>query len=78
MSTDPSYQLWWCKILTSYRYDRLGDYLWQFKEPEAQLAVQIFQQRLQVIEKEIEARDDTRMVSFPYLKPSLCINSINT
>jgi arachidonate 15-lipoxygenase len=76
--SEASYQLWWCKILTSYRYDRLGDYLWQFKEPEAQLAVQIFQQRLQVIEKEVEARDDTRMVSFPYLKPSLCINSINT
>jgi len=38
----------------------------------------MFQQRLQVIEKEIDARDATRRVSFPYLKPSLCINSINT
>ena len=73
-----SYQLWWCKILTSYRYDKLGDYLQQFSAPEAQLAVQVFRQRLQVIEKEIEARDATRPVSFPYLKPSLCINSINT
>jgi len=73
-----SYQLWWCKLLTSYRYDKLGDYLSQFSAPEAQLAVQVFRQRLQVIEKENEARDATRPVSFPYLKPSLCINSINT
>jgi arachidonate 15-lipoxygenase len=76
--SEASYQLWWCKILTSYRYDKLGDYFWQFSAPEAQLAVQMFQQRLQVIEKEIEVRDATRVVSFPYLKPSLCINSINT
>jgi arachidonate 15-lipoxygenase len=73
-----SYQLWWCKLLTSYRYDKLGDYLWQFSAPEPQLAVQVFRQRLQVIEREIETRDATRPVSFPYLKPSLCINSINT
>jgi len=73
-----SYQLWWCKILTSYRYDKLGDYLRQFSSPEAQLAVQMFQQRLQAIEKETAARDTARVVSFPYLKPSLCINSINT
>jgi arachidonate 15-lipoxygenase len=73
-----SYQLSWCKILTSYRYDKLGDYLWQFSAPEAQLAVQVFQQRLQIIERETEARDANRAVSFPYLKPSLCINSINT
>jgi len=75
---EASYQLWWCKILTSYRYDKLGDYIRQFSSPEAQLTVQMFQQRLQVIEKEIDARDATRRVSFPYLKPSLCINSINT
>jgi arachidonate 15-lipoxygenase len=75
---EASYQLWWCKILTSYRYDKLGDYGAQFSAPEAQLAVQMFQQQLQVIEKEIEARDAARVVSFPYLKPSLCINSINT
>jgi arachidonate 15-lipoxygenase len=73
-----SYQLWWCKILTSYRYDKLGDYVWRFSHPEAQLAVQMFRQSLQIIEKETDARDATRPVSFPYLKPSLCINSINT
>jgi arachidonate 15-lipoxygenase len=73
-----SYQLWWCKILTSYRHDKLGDYAWSFSQPEAQLAVQAFRQRLQIIERETEARDATRPVSFPYLKPSLCINSINT
>jgi arachidonate 15-lipoxygenase len=75
---DASYQLWWCKILTSYRYDKLGDYSTQFSDPEAQLAVQMFQQQLQVIERETAARDAARVVSFPYLRPSLCINSINT
>jgi arachidonate 15-lipoxygenase len=30
-----SYQLWWCKILTSYRYDKLGDYLQEFSAPDA-------------------------------------------
>lgn len=73
-----SYQQWWCKILTSYRYDKLGDYVEQFDAAEAQLAVQVFQQRLQAIERETAARDATRVVSFPYLRPSLCINSINT
>jgi arachidonate 15-lipoxygenase len=75
---EASYQQWWCKILTSYRYDKLGDYVEQFTSPEAQLAVQMFQQRLQAIESETEMRDAARVVSFPYLKPSLCINSINT
>ena len=35
------------------------------------------QELVQAIEKETEARDARRVVSFPYLKPSLCINSIN-
>ncbi|HUB15098.1 MAG TPA: lipoxygenase family protein [Acetobacteraceae bacterium] len=73
-----SYQLWWCKILTSYRYDKLGDYLRDFTAPEAQLAIQVLQQDLRVVEHETIARDALRVVSFPYLKPSLCINSINT
>lgn len=75
---EASYQQWWCKILTSYRYDKLGDYVGQFTSPEAQLAVQVFQQRLRAIENETQLRDAARVVSFPYLKPSLCINSINT
>ena len=73
-----SYQLWWCKILTSYRHDRLGDYAWQFSDPQAQLAVRVFQQQLQTVEQETGARNRSRNVPFPYLKPSLCINSINT
>ena len=73
-----SYQLWWCKILTSFRYDKLGDYAGQFSAPEAKLAVEMFRQRLRIIERETEVRDAARPVSFPYLKPSLCINSINT
>lgn len=73
-----SYQLWWCKILTSYRYDRLGDYIRDFTDPRARLTIQLFQQQLRIIEQETVARDRSRTVSFPYLKPSLCINSINT
>lgn len=73
-----AYQLWWCRILTSYRHDQLGDYDRQFTDPKAQAVIRDFQQRLDAIEREIEQRDADRPVSFPYLKPSLCINSINT
>lgn len=73
-----AFQMWWCKILTSYRYNRLGQYDQGFADPRAQLTLQIFQQSLSAVEREIEARDRTRRVSFPYFKPSLCINSINT
>jgi arachidonate 15-lipoxygenase len=73
-----AYQLWWCKILTSYRHDALGDYDQSFADPAAQRVIQAFRQRLQAIERDIDQRDAARPVSFPYLKPSLCINSINT
>jgi arachidonate 15-lipoxygenase len=73
-----AYQLWWCKILTSYRYDRLGQYAYRFSTPAADLALKAFQARLRMIDREIEIRDAARPVSFPYLRPSLCINSINT
>lgn len=73
-----AYQLWWCKILTSYRYDALGDYDGQFDDPAAKRAIQSFQQRLREIERDTDQRDAARPVSSPYLKPSLCINSINT
>lgn len=73
-----AFQLYWCKILTSYRYDQLGDYRSQFDDPRAQMAVDVFRQRLAAIEQEIESRDARRRVSFPYFKPSKCINSINT
>jgi arachidonate 15-lipoxygenase len=73
-----AYQLWWCSILTSYRYDQLGDYHRDFDDPRAQLAIQRFRQRLRAIEVETDRRDAARPVAFPYLKPSLCINSINT
>jgi arachidonate 15-lipoxygenase len=73
-----AYQLWWCKILTSYRYDKLGDYAYRFSTPEVDRALQAFRARLRTIERETAARDAARPVSFPYLRPSLCINSINT
>jgi len=73
-----AYQLWWCKILTSYRHDALGDYDQTFADPAARRVLLAFRQRLQEIERDTDLRDAARPVSFPYLKPSLCINSINT
>lgn len=75
---EAAYQLWWCKILTSYRYDRLGDYASAFTDPRAAAVGRDFQQRLAAIERDTAQRDAARPVSCPYLKPSLCINSINT
>jgi len=71
-------QLWWCKILTSYRHDQLGHYAHNFEDPRAQLVLEAFQQRLDSIEREIIAADRNRLVSYPYFRPSRCINSINT
>jgi arachidonate 15-lipoxygenase len=73
-----AYQLWWCKILTSYRYDKLGHYAYRFSTPEADLALEAFRSRLRMIDREIAIRDARRPVPSPYLRPSLCINSINT
>jgi len=72
------FQLDWSVILTSYHYDKLARYDERFADPRAQLILEVFQQQLVEIEKEIESREVTRRVSFPYFKPSRCINSINT
>jgi hypothetical protein len=46
-----------------------GDYLSQFTAPEAPL--QVSARVFEIIDEEIEARDDARTVSFPDLKRSL-------
>ena len=79
-------------ILSAYRYDRFGYYEKAFQElhneeledvfrdgnNEAIIAiVRQFQQNLNMVEQEIDANNRKRVVPYPYLKPSLIINSIS-
>ncbi len=79
-------------ILSAYRYDRLGYYEKAFQElyneklddvfqdgnNKAIIAlVRQFQQNLNMVEQEIDANNQKRVVPYPYLKPSLIINSIS-
>jgi arachidonate 15-lipoxygenase len=79
-------------ILSAYRYDRLGYYDKAFRElynkkledvfedgnNKAVIAiVRQFQQNLNMVEQEIDANNQKRVVPYPYLKPSLIINSIS-
>ena len=76
--------------LYAYRYDRLGYYQKAFKEiynesPDEvfendQSIIEIirqFQQDLNMVEQEIDANNKKRVVPYPYLKPSLILNSIS-
>jgi arachidonate 15-lipoxygenase len=77
--------------LSAYRYDRLGYYEKAFKElynkkledvfngaDETITAIIMqFQQNLNMVEQEIDSNNQKRVVSYPYLKPSLIINSIS-
>jgi arachidonate 15-lipoxygenase len=76
--------------LSAYRYDRLGYYQKAFKEiynesPDEvfendQSIIEIirqFQQDLNMVEQEIDANNKKRVVPYPYLKPSLILNSIS-
>jgi arachidonate 15-lipoxygenase len=79
-------------ILSAYRYDRLGYYDKAFRElydkkledvfeednNKAVIAiVRQFQQNLNMVEQKIDANNQKRVVPYPYLKPSLIINSIS-
>jgi arachidonate 15-lipoxygenase len=69
-------------FLSFYRHDRLGYYDESFHmafmgNPHIKLLVQQFQQDLYVIEQEIEMRNRSRYVPYPYLKPSLIPNGIS-
>lgn len=62
-------------ILSAYRFDRLGYYV--FEDPAAQAVVERFQQRLNVVERQIDLNNTKRLIPYPYLKPSLVLNSIS-
>ncbi len=79
-------------ILSAYRYDRLGYYDKSFQELYGKklkdvfedgnhsIVVEIvrqFQQNLNMVEQEIDRNNQKRIVPYPYLKPSLIINSIS-
>ncbi|MEB3174703.1 MAG: lipoxygenase, partial [Cyanobacteriota bacterium] len=63
--------------LSCYRYDRLGYFDDPFPDPQAQRALAQFRQDLQGIERKIELRNKNRVVPYPYLRPSLVLNSIS-
>jgi arachidonate 15-lipoxygenase len=73
-----AFQLMWNKILTSYHYDEFASYKIPFEDETALRALKKFQDELTEIEKEIDRRQTSRPIKFPYFKPSRCINSINT
>jgi arachidonate 15-lipoxygenase len=78
-------------VLSAYRYDRLGYYEKAFQElykekledvfkdghKEILTIVMQFQQNLNMVEQEIDANNQKRVVPYPYLKPSLILNSIS-
>jgi arachidonate 15-lipoxygenase len=71
-------------LLSSFRYDKLGYYDRSFFEAfegdmkeKVQFSVTQFQQQLHLVESEIERRNQSRVVPYNYLKPSLIPNSIS-
>jgi arachidonate 15-lipoxygenase len=68
-------------ILSNYRYDRLGYYDEKFtnifKNTEIEAIITQFQQDLNQKEIEINSNNKSRIVSYPFLKPSLVLNSIS-
>jgi arachidonate 15-lipoxygenase len=65
------------RLLTSYHYDRLGDYDEAFEDPKAQSVHEIFQQDLNDIERSIKARNKVRQYPYLVLLPSEILNSIS-
>lgn len=62
--------------LTCYRYDQLGRYDEDaFVDARAKAAVERFQADLDEIEKTIETRNQSRTYPYPFLAPSLVLNS---
>lgn len=79
-------------VLSAYRYDRLGYYNKSFQDlyrkkleeifaaPNNQPIITLvkqFQQNLNRVEQQIDYNNQRRVVPYPYLKPSLIINSIS-
>ncbi len=77
-------------VLSAYKYDRLGYYDRAFAQLYNELPQDIFdknkdilkiitefQQELNIAEQKIDERNQKRTVPYPYLKPSLILNSIS-
>lgn len=68
-------------ILSDYRYDRLGYYDEQFenmiKDAEIEPILAKFKQDLNQVEIEIDNNNKKRITPYPFLKPSLVLNSIS-
>ncbi len=63
--------------LTTFRHDRLGHYLdTDFEDERAMECAHRFRQDLYDAEAIIESRNETRVLPYPYLQPSLIPNSI--
>lgn len=79
-------------ILSAYKYDRLGYYDKSFQELYGKKIEEVFggdddkaiiniikqfQQNLNIVEQKIDANNQKRVSPYPYLKPSLILNSIS-
>ncbi|HYO59322.1 lipoxygenase family protein [Archangium sp.] len=62
-------------LLSSLRLDELGRY--RFTDPRAIEAATTFRRRLKELDADIDERNRTRAMPYPYLKPSRIPNSIN-
>ena len=68
-------------ILSDYRYDRLGHYDEQFENmvqgTDIEPILTKFKQDLNQVEEEIDRNNEKRIIPYPFLKPSLVLNSIS-
>jgi arachidonate 15-lipoxygenase len=64
-------------FLAGYHFDRLGYYEDKFEDAPAQAANESFRRRLDDVERTIDYNNTKRQVAYPYLKPSLVLNSIS-
>jgi arachidonate 15-lipoxygenase len=65
-------------FLSAMRPTKLGHYPpFHFRDHVARAAVDRFQQRLAEVESIIDEREPSRLISYPYLKPSLILQSIS-
>jgi arachidonate 15-lipoxygenase len=71
-------QLGMIRTLSAYKIDKLGYYKDEdFIDPEALAVIQQFQQDLNYVEAEIDAKNRSRAFPYPFFKPSQLLNSIS-
>ena len=65
-------------LLSNVHLNKLGRYgLLHFKDKRARAVVSRFQAALQAVESDNEQRDATRLISYPFLRPSEVLQSIS-